>query len=308
MQPILSLRDLSSRLGRPLARLREIADDIKSHYKLLPLVDKKNKDKVRHLMVPDDELKEIQRRIKNNILAKISLGGVVQGGVRGRSPRSNATQHLGQPCVVNLDVKTFFPSVRHYVVYRMFRHDLRFGRDVASLLTRLTTIKSELPQGAPTSTAIANVLLALPVDGPISIEAERFDVRYTRYVDDITFSGSNPRPLINIVGRMLSRRRLPMHRKKAKWHSKPKLKITSRSRRQEVTGLIVNSRTGPSVSRQYRDNIRAAIFALSNALDDNMLRETVSSIRGKITYVRQFNGGAAKRLQRYLESTLAQRS
>ena len=214
MQPILSVKDLSSRLGTPAAQLREIADDIKAHYKVWPLLDKK-KQKVRLLRVPSNELKEIQRRIKNNILALITLGEGVHGGVRGRSPRSNATQHLSQPCAVNLDVRDFFPNVRHYVVYRMFRRELGFGRDAARLLTRLTTLNSQLPQGAPTSTAVANVLLALPVDGPISVEAKRFDVRYTRFVDDITFSGSNPRPLINIVGRMLSRKRLPMYRKKA---------------------------------------------------------------------------------------------
>lgn len=307
MQPILSVRDLASRLGTPAARLREIADDIKSHYTVRPQFDKKNKQKVRQLRIPSNELKKIQRRIKNNILAPITLGEGVHGGVRGRSPRSNATQHLSQPCVVNLDVKEFFTKIRHYVVYRMFRCELGFGRDVARLLTRLTTFDSQLPQGAPTSTAVANVLLALPVDGPISVEVERFDVRYTRFVDDITFSGPNPRPLINIVRRMLSRRRLPLYRKKAKWHSKPKLKITSNSKPQEVTGLIVNSRTGPSVSRQYRDNVRAAILALRDTTEEEVLRAAASSIRGRIAYVRQFNPGAAKRMQGYLESTCAWR-
>lgn len=304
MQQIVSLRDLSSRLGTSVSRLREIADNIKSHYKVWPLIDEK-KQKVRHLRVPSNELKEVQRRIKGNILAGIDLGEVVHGGVRGRSPRSNATQHLGQPCVVNLDIKAFFPSVRHYIVYRMFRHDLGFGRDVARLLTRLTTLGSQLPQGAPTSTALANVLLSLPADRPISVEAKLMQARYTRFVDDIAFSGSNPRPLINVVGRLLSRRRLRMYRKKAKWHSKPKLKITPRSKAQQVTGLIVNSKLGPSIPRQYRDNVRAAIFELRGATDRSALLAAVSSIRGRIAYVRQFNPGAAKRLQRYLELTLA---
>jgi RNA-directed DNA polymerase len=304
MQPILSVRDLSFRLGTPADRLREIADDIESHYKIRPLVDKK-KQKVRMLRVPDYELKKIQRGIKNNILGPIALGDEVHGGVRGRSPRSNATQHLGQPCVVNLDVRDFFPNVRHYMILRMFRRDLGFGRDVARLLTRLTTLNGQLPQGAPTSTAIANVLLALPVDDPISVEGKRSRVSYTRFVDDITLSGSDPRPLINVVGRMLSRRRLPIHRKKAKWGSKPKLKITSRSKPQEVTGLIVNSRTGPSVSRQRRDRIRAAIFCLGNLTDRVVLRAAVRSIRGRIAHVRQFNPGAAQRLGQYLESTTA---
>lgn len=304
MQPIVSLNDLSSRLGVPTARLREIADDIASHYATWPLWNRE-KTKVRQLMVPSRELKELQRRISNNILAPIELSEAAHGGIRGRSPRSNAAQHLGQRCVVNLDIREFFPSVRHYIVYRMFRRDLGFGRDVARLLTRLTTLKSELPQGAPTSTAVANVLLTLPADGPIAIEAQRLAVRYTRFVDDITLSGSNTRPLINIVARMLSQRRLRMHRKKAKWHSKPKLKITPRSKPQEVTGLIVNSMTGPSVSRQYRDNVRAAIFALRDAPDDRSRRAAMSPVHGRISYIRQFNPGAAKRLQRYLELTLA---
>jgi len=306
MQPILSVRDLASRLGTPAARLREIADDIKSHYTTWPLWNK-NKTKVRQLTVPRRELKEIQRRIKNNIFERIALSESVHGGIRGRSPRSNATHHLSQPCVVSLDVRDFFPKVRHYMVYRMLRRELGFGRDVARLLTRLTTLNSQLPQGAPTSTAVANVLLALPVDGPISVRAAHSGVRYTRFVDDVTVSGSDPRSLINIVGRMLSTRRLPMHREKVEAHSKPKLKIMPGSRPQEVTGLIVNSKIGPSISRQRRDKIRAAIFSLRRTTDEADLRAAASSIRGRIVYVQQFNPGAAKRMQQYLESTLARR-
>lgn len=306
MRPILSIKDLSWQLGTRTERLYEIADDIGSHYKFLSLLDKR-KQQARHLWIPTNELKEIQRRIKNSVLEPIALGEGVHGGVRGRSPRSNANLHLGQDCVVTLDVRNFFPNVRHYVVYRMFRRDLGFGRDVARLLTRLATFKAQLPQGAPTSTAIANVLLALPLDGPISIEAQRSNVVYTRFVDDITLSGSDPRPLINTVARMLSRRRLPMHRKKAKGHSKPKLRITSRSSPQVVTGLIVNAKTGPSVARQRRDKVRAAIFDLRNRTEGPALRVAVSSIRGKIAHIRQFNPGSAERMQRYLESMLAAR-
>src|SRR5437899_9317974 len=149
----------------------------------------------------------------------------------------------------------------------MFPKARGFGREVARLLTRLTTLDSELPQGAPTSTGVANLLLALPVDDPIAAEAKRLGVRCTRFVDDIVLSGPNPRPMINVAGRMLSKRRLRMHREKGKRQSKAKLKITPRSKPQEVTGLLVNTQSGPSVSRRRRDNIRAALFALRNATD-----------------------------------------
>lgn len=308
MESILSVNDLASRLDVPVARLRavaaEIAADVNSHYRERPRIDKKNKHKVRHLRVPDDELKEIQRRIKRNVLDAIALSDGAHGGVRGRSARSNAMEHLGQPCVVTIDVRNFFDNIRHYVVYRMFKHELGFGRDVAYLLTRLTTLGSRLPQGAPTSTAIANLILALPVDGPIHRETKRVGVRYTRFVDDITFSGRDPRPLINVVGRLLSRRRLPMWRKKAKWQSTAKLRITPSSRPQTVTGLIVNRKAGPSISRARRDMIRSAIFGLRSISDDVARRHEVNSIRGRIAHVRQFNPGAAGRLERLLESTL----
>jgi hypothetical protein len=174
---------------------------------------------------------------------------------------------------------------------------------VARLLTRLTTFDAQVPQGAPTSTAIANMLLALPVDRPVSARAAGLSNRYTRFVDDLTLSGSDPRPLINTVAKMLSRRRLPMHRAKVN-DSRPKLRITPNSRPQEVTGLLVNSKSGASVSRQRRDKIRAAIFALRGS-DRNGLQSAVNSTRGRIAYVRIFNPGAASRLERYLGLSLA---
>lgn len=160
MQPILSVRDLSSRLGFSPSRLRDIGRNINSHYTAKPL---KQGSKSRQLAVPGPELKFIQRRI-NGILANVPLASGVYGGVPGGSPRKNASEHAKQQCVINMDVKEFFPNVRNSMVFRMFRHQLGFGRDVASLLTRLTTYRTYLPQGAPTSTVVANLLLAAPVD------------------------------------------------------------------------------------------------------------------------------------------------
>lgn len=298
MDPIVSVRNFAWRIGIPPARLRKVADNVASHYRQVPL--RTGPDKVRILRIPDTELMDIQRRIKKRVLDQIALNKDVHGGVRGRSPRSNATSHVGKPCVVTLDVKTFFDKVRHPIVFRMFRHEFGFGRDVANLLTRLTTLDSRLPQGAPTSTAVANLLLAMPVDGPISKQAEGVGVRYTRFVDDLAFSGSNPRPLINVVARFLSQRRLQMYRKNAKQQAASKLKITPRSKPQEVTGLLVNSDSGPSVSRKRRDSIRAAIFNLRQLNDKSLVDTEVRSILGKISYLRQFNPGAALRLKRYL--------
>lgn len=302
MRPILSVRDLASRLGTPPARLYDIGSDIRTHYTTRPLLQGK---KVRQLAVPKSELKEIQRRINSNILAKFQLPAGVYGGVPGGSPRKNAAEHAHQPCVVNMDVREFFPHVRHYMVYRMFRHELGFGRDVASLLTRLTTYRSYLPQGAPTSTPIANLLLAAPVDAPVAIEAARSGLRYSRFVDDIAISGKNPRQLISLIAKLLSRRRLKIHRFRR--HSRSKLKIMGSGRAQRVTGLVVNAPRGLSVPGARREKIRTAIWVLRRTSRQHLSR-AVNSIRGKISYVAQFNCGSAKRLTAYLEATLAGRA
>jgi len=301
VKPILSLRDFARRIGTPIGRLKQIADEIESHYRQFSVRDEKTQ-KVRQFRNPSPELKEIHRRINRIILSIADISSIAHGGVAGKSTRSNAGQHLGQPCVINVDVKQFFPNVRHYVVYRLFRGELGFGRDVARLLTRLTTLHSELPQGAPTSTTIANILLSSAVDAPVAIESSALNAVTTRFVDDFTFSGRDPRSLINTTAKALSARRLPIWRKKSKFQTKAKLKITPLSQRQEVTGLVVNSRHGASVSRKRRDAVRAAIYQLKNISDETLKRKALNSIRGKIAYVCGFNPGSAARLQRYTES------
>lgn len=304
MKPCVSLHDLAWRLGFPLERLQSVAADLRPHYKEWTLRDRKNPAKSAQVRSPYPELKQIQRSIVRVMLAPLGLSEIVHGGVRRRSPRSNAEQHLGKRCVVTLDVREFFKHVRHAVVYRMLRKELGFGRDVARLLTRLTTYRDELPRGAPTSLAVANLLLRVPLDMPLTLLARTAGINCTRFVDDIALSGDDPRVLINDVARMLSRRRLRMYRKRTRYQPKSnsKLKIMPRSKPQEITGLLVNSARGPSISRQRRDRIRAAIFQLPNSPPSKRLRD-IESIRARIRHVAQFNVVAAVRLARQLKAT-----
>jgi RNA-directed DNA polymerase len=292
MKPILSLNDLSSRLGIARADLIALAVDIDSHYRTW---QKKNErtGKVRTLHAPSKALKHAQKRITRNILLGIEIGAEVHGGVKGCSPRSNATPHLRRKWLANLDVRNFFPMVRHPIVLQLFRKELGFGRDVARLLTRLTTRDGGLPQGAPTSLALANLILWKPVDVPIAAHAAALELIYTRWVDDISASGDDPRPIINAVAKRLSQRGLRMYRERNS-EGKLKLTITPRSQRQEVTGLVVNGKA-PTVSRQRRDKVRAAIHQATK-LDGLEFRKAVNSIQGRIHHVSQFNPGAAKRL------------
>jgi RNA-directed DNA polymerase len=301
---LLSVRKWAQLLNTSVARLREIPveidHDVDSHYRFHS-ERKPGSDKVRHYMVPKHELKGIHKKIKSNVLTVFPLSAAVHGGIRGKSRRSNASKHLGQRWLVTMDVKSFFPNVRHYIVHDMFSRELGCGREVAWLLTRLTTLNAQLPQGAPTSTAVGNLVLTLAVDEHIAVLAQQNGTVNTRFVDDIALSGNDPQSLINPTVRALSRKRLPIWRKSAKYQSRPKFKVTPNSQRQEVTGLVVNATSGPSVPKHYRDGVRTAIFQLRDIADVEERRLTERSIRGRIAYVRTCNPGPAAKLTALLD-------
>lgn len=294
MKPILSLNDLSSRLGISRDNLVAVAAVANRSYRSWQKLYKRT-GKVRTLREPSKELKEIQRRITRNILLRIEIPAHVHGGVKGCSPRTNAQPHLRRKWVANLDVRDFFPQIRHLIILRLFRKELGFGRDVSRLLTRLTTFDGGLPQGAPTSLALANIILWKPVDTPVAEEAAALGLNITRWVDDISVSGNDPRPIINSVAKRLSQRGLRMYRAKAPFQSTPKLKIVPRDQRQEVTGLVVNGKA-PTISRKRRDRVRAAIHQLTK-LQGAAFSKGAASIQGRINYVAQFHPRAVRRLR-----------
>jgi hypothetical protein len=130
---------------------------------------------------------------------------------------------------------------------------------------------------------------------PIAEKAAVLNLSYTRWVDDICASGDDPRPLINAVAKRLSQRGLRMYREKAKFQTKPKLKITPQWQRQEVTGLVVNGKA-PTISRLRRDKVKAAIHQMSQ-LKGFERQQAERSIQGRINHIAQFNSGAADRLR-----------
>lgn len=296
MKPLVSSRYLAHRLGVPLPRLRELAKNVKCHYRKWSKTDPAS-GKCREFNVPDDELKHVQRRILH-LLCEYPLPDTAHGGVMKRSPKTNAEQHLGQPLLANIDIRDFFPSVDHREVARMFRSVLQCGRETTWLLTRLTTIDGGLPQGAPTSTMIANMLLAIPIDEPTKLRAAESGTNYSRFVDDMAFSGSKAAHLISPTAKAVSGLGLRI------WRKRRKLKITPRSQRQEVTGYTVNSRKGPSIARDKRDKIRAAIHGLKFIQSERELEKALQSVNGRINHLQEVNPGAAARMRRQLNKTL----
>lgn len=138
---------------------------------------------------PIDELKEIQKRINGYLVEHIPMPEYAFGGVKHKDNIRNARFHKGQKFVFQTDLKDFFPFITHKMVYEMFLNN-GFSPDVSSLLTKLTTYKGHLPQGAPTSTTIAN-LVFVPTGIELQAIAEREGLRFTTFVDDVTMSSQS---------------------------------------------------------------------------------------------------------------------
>ena len=300
MKRILSVRYLASLLETPVPQLRKLAGEITKHYSEWDYVDEE-KGKTRKLKVPDRKLKLVQRRVLRRILDQYPLPDAAHGGVKGRSPKTNAAQHCGKPRVVSMDLRNFYPSVSHHQVSKMFWREFGCRGETTYLLTRLTTIDGCLPQGTPTSTAIANIVLATTVDERVESIAQEKDIALTRFIDDFGFSGARATELINGTAQASSRVGLSV------WRKRKKLKIMPASRRQEVTGLTVNSPHGPSVSKEKRHRIKTAIHQLRN-LPASEASKAIQSIRGRLNHLDQYNPGAAMRLRRQLGQVLRERN
>lgn len=296
MKAIVSKRDLAHKLHINVKALQSLAKDSASHYRSWSRTDKTT-GKTREFKDPDDQLKRVQRQILRGILENCAISECAHGGVKGKSPATNARLHCGASLVVTMDIRRFFPSVSHRLVAKVFRTEFLCGRDVTWLLTRLTTIDGQLPQGAPTSTALANIVLAQAVDKIIQDLARSEGVEVTRFVDDYAFSGPKSKLLVNATAKQLSRLGLSIGR------GNDKLRFMPASQRQEVTGLTVNSPSGLSVSRQKRDRVRAAIHQLPQ-LPPTERSVEIESIRGRIKYVAKFNPGTSKRLEKQLNEVL----
>ena len=147
----------------------------------------KRKGGTRQIDAPYPSMMRAQQWIYHEILSKIAVNPSATGFIPHRSIKDNASAHLCQKCLLLLDVKDFFPSIKWYKVYAMFKH-LGYPKNIAQYLASLCCLNGHAPQGAVTSPALSNVI-ARRLDARISGVAKKYQINYTRYADDMTFSG-----------------------------------------------------------------------------------------------------------------------
>ena len=267
--------ELAAAMGITLKELRFLAFFRKvstvNHYRKFYLPKKSGGKRL--ISAPMPRLKRIQYWILTQLLNRLTLHPAAHGFALSRSIVTNAQAHTGKSLVINIDVKDFFPSV-HYKRVKGLLCRLGYSEKIATLLALLCTEpateeveldgkkyfvqKGErvLPQGAPTSPAITN-LLCYKMDKRLQGLADKNHCHYTRYADDISFSTNddavNGQQLVWRIKKVLADEGFTMH--------PDKVRIMRKGTRQEVTGIVVNKKMG--LPREKLHQFRALLHQLS---------------------------------------------
>lgn len=248
----------------------------------------------RLILEPYPDLKDIQTWILENILEPVSKEMVSQQAkafMPGKNLRENARFHRNQNVVVALDIHDFFGSVREHLVLDVFTL-MGYNMPVAVMLTKLCTLHNSLPQGAPTSPMLSNMVFR-DLDKRIFHYCRLRNIRYTRYADDMTFSGEfiAVEKLIKYIRMLVGNRHFKLN--------DDKTKVMRRGCRQVVTGVTVNKVL--QVSKQYRDKVRQEIYyckkyGFASHMQKIQLPSWITSVevyihhlQGKVNYILQIN-------------------
>ena len=226
----------------------------------------KKKGGLREITAPSENLKYIQRWILYNILYRASVDNNVNGFIKNKSIVDNAKEHVGKECVMNLDIKDFFPSITYIQIYNLF---IKFGytRHLSMVFTGLCTYKNILPQGAPTSPFISN-LICKRLDSRLDHLAKKVDATYSRYADDITFSGNkNITKYLSLIKRVITDEKFKVNEKK--------VRVQFKYHQQMVTGIVVNEKLSvPTKTKKY---IRQQIyFSKKFGVKDNLRKQNIN--------------------------------
>ncbi len=258
---------------------RTVADERLRHYRYRWLPSARRP--ARLIEAPKDRLRMVQRRILREVLAPVPVSPIAHGYVPGRSALTAADVHVGADVLVQLDLAAFFPSVtfgRVAATYELLGYSPPVARILAGLSTnaapravlRARPLSSSvsisdrwhadrrlaaphLPQGAPTSPALAN-LACYRLDQRLAGIARAFDASVTRYADDLTFSGgrrlrSRSTDLVQTVGEVA--------REQGFHVAAAKTRVVTSAQRQQVLGMVVNSRR--SLPRRELDLLEAIL-------------------------------------------------
>jgi len=265
----------------------------------------KRSGKVRLISAPDERLKGLQRKIAASLNLIYSIRHPVHGFVTGKSVKTNAQSHLKNKYLLNIDLQDFFPSITEKRVVGLLI-SLGIDRRVSEIIARISCNDNKLPQGAPSSPVISN-LICFRMDKALLEFAKDARCIFTRYADDISFSGYRPLsgvfeaalpPAGNFSLELLSKKLREVIENNGFQINPEKLHYADRNTRRTVTGIKINEEL--NVDRRFVRNLRAVLYTIRKqglaisqatyAAKYGGKASLASHIRGKLVWLRHIKG------------------
>ena len=277
------LTSIEQDLGFTARTLYGLSNNLEKHYRNVYLP--KSDGTKRKLSVPDLILKRVQKSIADHILTQYPISNYAKAYKVGSSVQRNALPHVGKKKILKLDIEGFFDNILYSRVKDVVFREDKFSEPIRILLTMLCYYKESLPQGAPTSPAITNIIM-YDFDEKIGKFCEENNISYTRYCDDMTFSGDfDEKAVISVVKDEL--------RKLGLFLKNRKTAVIPSTKRQTVTGIVVNEKIG--LTKEYKNKIRQEIYYIKKyGIDGHLSRigeldkqHYLNSLRGRIAFVLQ---------------------
>lgn len=288
-----------------------------SHYVRFEIPKKRGGTRL--ISAPMPRLKSAQHWILRNILDHIPVHEAAHGFRHERSILSNAQPHVGAKLVINMDLQDFFPSI-HYRRVRGIFQKMGYAEATSTMLALLCTepkiVEAELdnttyyvarskrflPQGAPTSPALTNILCR-KLDRRLDGMAKSLGFTYTRYADDLTFSTNDA---TQDMGKMLRAIKFIVAEEGLTIHPE-KTRILRDGMQKEVTGIVVNEK--PNVDRKTVKRFRALLFQIErDGIDGKSWGQSpdlLASIDGYANFVAMVNPEKGKPIQQRVRAILA---
>ncbi|EGR8991485.1 hypothetical protein BST55_08740 [Vibrio vulnificus] len=237
----------------------------------------------RVIEVPKPQLNRVHRRI-NKLLTRIEVPDYLNSGVKGRSNVKNARDHVGKLSVLKLDIKKFYPSVTEQQIARCFVKSFSCTKDVAETLSKLCVVDGHLPTGSSISQSLS-FIVNRPMFDHLNIYSKARKVKFTCYVDDLTFSGQViPKDFCGYVTSYL---------KKNRGYNCHKIRIHRAMTPKSITGAVVVGNV-LKVKNRHRKRIQRLLHLYNFMVkryqpDDEKLINYFQRLQGHLYSAAQIN-------------------
>jgi len=226
---------------------------------------KKKRGGFRVINEPLPNLKIIQYWILNNILSRIEISPYAKAYIKGRDLKQNLRFHRNKSKVLNLDIEDFFTNIDFNCVQKIFL-DRGYSTTLSKYLAKICCLEEHLPQGAPTSPYLSNIYM-LDFDNKVSEYTKSKKINYTRYADDMTFSGDfDEKEIIEFVSTQLNTKGLALNMDKKR--------LMLNTQRQVVTGVVVNEKI--QLSKDQRKSLRQEYYYIKKyGLENHLAKRNI---------------------------------